>query len=65
MLREYAARYGLGLWDALCHYCDKHGLESEVASSLLNKQVLADIKIEVEELNLLKKRGRKSARLPL
>lgn len=65
MLREYAEHKQMGLWEALVHYCQKSDMESEVAASLLNKSVLADIQVEVQDLNLLKKRGKKSGRLPI
>jgi hypothetical protein len=65
MLREYAAHKQLGLWEALLHYCDAMDMESELAASLLNKSVLADIAVEVQDLNLLKRRGGKSGRLPI
>lgn len=65
MLREYSAHRGISLWEGLLHYCDTTGMESEVAASLLNKAVRADLTIEISDLNLLKKRGRKAGRLPL
>lgn len=65
MLREYAAHKKIGLWDALLMYCTDHNMESEVAASLLTKPVLADIAIEVQDLNLLKVRGKKAGRLPI
>jgi hypothetical protein len=65
MLREYAAHKNLGLWDALVHYCNKMNMESEIAASLLTKAVLADLTVEIQDLNLLKKRGKKAGRLPL
>ena len=65
MLREYAAHKRLGLWDALVHYCNEKGMESELAAMLLTKDVLADITIELQDLNLLKHRGKKPGRLPI
>jgi restriction endonuclease Mrr len=65
MLREYAAHKGLGLWDALVHYCSTSGMESELAASLLTASVLEDIAVEVRDLNLLKERGGKPGRLPI
>lgn len=65
MLREFAARQGLGLWDALVHFCNTRNMESEVAASLLNKAVLADLTVEIQDLNLLKRRGKKAGRLPI
>lgn len=64
MLREYAAHKKLGLWEALVLYCETTEMENEVAASLLNQSVLADLSVEVQDLNLLKKRGTKSGRLP-
>ena len=65
MLREYAAHQRLGLWDALVHYCNTRNMESEVAASLLTKAVLADLTVEIQDLNLLKRRGKKAGRLPI
>jgi hypothetical protein len=65
MLREYSAHRGISLWDGLLHYCGKTGMESEVAASLLTKAVRADLTIEISDLNLLKRRGKKDGRLPL
>jgi len=63
MLREYAERNKLGLWDALNLYCETFNVESEVAASQLSRDILADLTIEVSDLNLLKERGKKSGRL--
>ena len=65
MVREYAAHLQLGLWEGLLHYCETKGMESEVAATLLNKDILADLTVEVQDMNLLKRRGRKSGRLPI
>lgn len=64
MLREYAAHKKLGLWEALVFYCETTGMEAEVAATLLNKSVMADLSMEVQDLNLLSNRGRRSGRLP-
>lgn len=65
MLREYATFHEIGLWEALVQYCDKTKMESEVAASLLNKSVRMDIADEVQELNLLKRKGKKPKKLPI
>jgi hypothetical protein len=65
MLREMAAHQHMSLWDTLLHYCEKTGMESEVAASLLTRAVRADLTIEIQDLNLLKRRGKKDGRLPL
>lgn len=65
MLREYAAHRNVSLWDGLVHYCEKSGMESEVAASLLTKAIRADLTLEIQDLNLLKRRGKKDGRLPL
>jgi hypothetical protein len=65
MLREYAAHKGITLWEGLVHYCEKSGMESEVAASLLTKALRVDLTLEIEDLNLLKRRGKKDGRLPL
>jgi len=65
MLREYAAHKNLGLWDALILYCESTNMESEVAASLLTKSVLVDLTVEVQDMNLLRVRGKKAGRLPI
>jgi hypothetical protein len=40
-------------------------MEPEAAASLLTVDVLADLEVEVQDLNLLKDRGRKTGRLPI
>jgi hypothetical protein len=65
MLREYAAHKQIGLWEALLLYCETTGLEPDMAASCLTKPLLADITVEVQDMNLLKIRGKKSGRLPI
>lgn len=65
MLREFAAHKKMGLWEALILYCETSHMESEVAASLLTKAILADLTVETQDLNLLRKRGKKAGRLPI
>ena len=64
-LREYCAHKKVGLWEGLQLYCEQLGVEPESAASLLTADILADLEIEVSDLNLLKERGVKSGRLPI
>jgi hypothetical protein len=64
-LREYCTHKKVGLWEGLTLYCEQLNMEPESAASLLTVDVLADLEIEVQDLNLLKERGRKTGRLPI
>jgi hypothetical protein len=60
-IENLALDEALGFMDAICHYCKETGLEIEVAATLINAPLKSKIKIEAEELNLLKK----TSRLPI
>lgn len=45
--------------DAICHYCDKHGMEIETASKLINKKIKASIEAEANDLNLFNQKYNK------
>jgi hypothetical protein len=47
--------------EAIVEYCDRTGMEIELASSLVNKDLKAKIQIDAQELNMLPK----SRRLPI
>ena len=47
--------------EAIIEYCDRTGMELELASSLVNKDLKAKIQIDAQELNMLPK----TARLPI
>ncbi len=49
------------IMDAIVGYCEKTGMEIDVASSLISSALKSKIRGEAEELNLLKK----SAKLPI
>jgi hypothetical protein len=49
--------------DAIILYCEKTGLEIEIASKLISGALKAKIKIEAEELNFLPKSN--TAKLPI
>jgi len=44
--------------EAIVEYCNRTGMEIEVASSLVNKDLKAKIEIDAQELNLLPKTHR-------
>lgn len=44
--------------EAIVEYCNRTGMEIEVASSLVNKDLKAKIEIDAQELNMLPKTHR-------
>lgn len=53
---------GESIMDTIVEYCEKNGLEIDVASTLISSFLKSKIRAEAEELNLLKK---KSTKLPV
>jgi hypothetical protein len=49
------------IMDTIVAYCEKNGLEVDVASTLISSSLKAKIREEAQELNLLKK----TAKLPV
>ena len=49
--------------DAICHYCEKNGLEIESVTKLVSKPLKEKLKWDAMELNFMKKTSR--AKLPL
>lgn len=49
------------IMDAIVSYCEKTGMEIDVASTLISSALKSKIRAEAEELNLLKK----TAKLPI
>ena len=49
--------------DAICHYCEKNGLEIESVTKLVSKPLKEKLKCDAMELNFMKKTSR--AKLPL
>jgi len=47
--------------EAIIEYCNRTGMEIEVASSLINNNLKSKIKMDAQDLNLLPK----TARLPI
>jgi hypothetical protein len=47
--------------EAIVEYCERTGMEIELASSLVNKDLKAKIQLDAQELNMLPK----SSRLPI
>jgi len=58
---EMAEESNLTIMDAIVGYCEKTGMEIDVASTLVSSALKSKLREEAQELNLLKK----SARLPL
>lgn len=65
MIQKRSQQTGDGLWGTLVQYCDEHEIENEVAATLLTKTLKEEIRIEVQELNLLRGSARKGAKLPI
>jgi hypothetical protein len=64
-LRDTIERKHVTLWEAICMHCEVTGMEPEIVASLLTKDILADLTVEVQDMNLLKVRGKKAGRLPI
>jgi hypothetical protein len=58
---EMAEELNLTIMDAIVGYCEKTGMEIDVASTLVSSALKSKLREEAQELNLLKK----SARLPI
>ena len=62
LIAKLAAESGESIMDTIVAYCEKNGLEVDVASTLISSFLKSKIRGEAEELNLLKK---KTAKLPV
>ena len=60
-IAEMAEESNLTIMDAIVGYCEKTGMEIDVASTLVSSALKSKLREEAQELNLLKK----SARLPI
>ena len=58
---ELAEISGESIMDTIIGYCEKSGLEVDIASTLISSSLKAKIREEAQELNLLKK----TAKLPV
>ena len=58
LIEKIAIDKKLGLMDAICYHCKETGLEIEIAATLISSPLKAKIKLEAEDLNLLKKQSR-------
>jgi len=58
MIAELASDKKIGVMEAICHYCEQNQFEIEVASSLISPPLKAKLRLEAENLNLLKKKNR-------
>ena len=61
MIKQLSIEKRIGLMDAICHHCKESGLEIEVSATLLSAALKAKIKLEAQDLNLLKK----TSKLPI
>jgi hypothetical protein len=60
-IMELSLSSGESIMDTIVSYCEKSGLEIDVASTLVSSAMKSKIREEAQELNLLKK----TARLPV
>ena len=60
-IEQLAEARKLTLMDAIIYHCKETGLEIEVSASLISAALKAKIKLEAQDLNLLKK----TSKLPL
>lgn len=65
MIEKRAIANRISVWEALNDYCQETDMEHVVAASLLTKPIRELIKVEVQDLNLLRGTGKKGARLPI
>ena len=62
-IEKEASRTGAGHIDTIVAYCTKNNLEIESVKKLLTASLKDKIKVEAQDLNLIK--GEKSGKLPL
>jgi predicted methyltransferase len=55
IVEELVKEHKIGYIDAVCHYCDRTGVELEVAAKLLSPPLKAKLREEAEDLNLIRK----------
>jgi hypothetical protein len=60
-IEHIVATTDLNYFEAVIEYCNRTGMEVEVASSLINNSLKAKIENDAQDLNLLPK----TARLPI
>lgn len=60
-IEEIVTKTGYNYMEAIVDYCDTTGMEIELASTLVNKDLKAKIEIDAQDLNMLPK----TARLPI
>jgi hypothetical protein len=58
---QLAEMSGEGIMDTIVSYCERTGLEIDIASTLISSSLKSKIREEAQNLNLLKK----SAKLPV
>lgn len=60
-IREMADEQKIHCMEAIVQYCEKTGVEVEIAATLISSHLKARIKEEAQSVNLIKK----SSRLPI
>lgn len=58
MVEKTSEESHIDLLDAICYYCEKEEIDFDVAASLLSQSVVDKIRLQAEELNLIKKESR-------
>lgn len=57
-VEQIVNEYHVNYIDAILIYCDKTGLEVEVAGTLVNQSLKGKIRRDAQDLNLIEKSGR-------
>lgn len=65
MISDIASNKNISVWEALTEYCEQTEIEPQVAASLISKPLKEELRVEVQDLNLLKTVGGKNHKLPL
>jgi hypothetical protein len=61
LIEKIATEKRMGHMDAVCYHCKETGLEVEIAATLISPPLKAKIKVEAEDLHLIKR----SSKLPI
>lgn len=58
MILKNATQKRMGIMDSILEYCERTGMEIDLASSLISTALKSKIREEAQELNLLKKNSK-------
>jgi len=60
IIEDIVKEHRLNYIDAIIYYCEKSGLEIEVASKLISPVIKSKLTVEAEDLHLIKRSARLS-----